>query len=275
MVTQPQDMQISLRPPEGTSIPLAVFGNAVVRANSMLETFEIELGLTYPEPGFELKSLHSSNPTITVTGKGHADKREVYASVIDAMSSASTGNWSSWPQSSRTFECVDAIRDFVTVGTNVGADSIFVLNGRKEMGTESSIDNLTRWSSDLESETTATPALGVVSGQLGSISVRSRNVFAVWRSRDNLRFECEFNDELFEDARRLLRKIVAVYGLVDEGRTGQNPRKVTNITKIREVVPNEPGNTLEFYGSIPDLKGNLSDDEYWEIVRKDRIHYDE
>ena len=58
-------------------------------------------------------------------------------------------------------------------------------------------------------------------------------------------------------------------------RTAQSRGRVTKISSIREVVSREPISTLSLYGSIPDLKGNLSDDEYWGIVRGTRKYDDE
>ena len=90
MGSKNHNMQISLQPSEGRRIPLAVFGDAVVRANIMLETFESELGVAYDKPGFDLESLHSSNPTVKVSGAENQQKSEVYLSVISAMDSPMT-----------------------------------------------------------------------------------------------------------------------------------------------------------------------------------------
>ncbi len=275
MGAKKQDMQISLRPPEGGRIPLATFGKTVVRANAMLETVESELGVSYLKPGFELDSLHSSNPTITVSGAGYEEKTAVYSSVIDAMNSASNDDWARWPQSIGSVACVEAVRDFIKTATDIGADAIVEHNGRAETGTVGSIKSLIRWSEDRRSLLRIVPTLGTVSGQLDSINVHSRNIFAVWRSRDDRRFECEFNDEQFEIARSLLGKMVTVRGLIQEGRTTQSPGRVTNIALLREVMPRKPISTVSLYGSIPDIKGVLSDAEYWDIVRGSRSYDDE
>lgn len=275
MGSKNHNMQISLQPSEGRRIPLAVFGDAVVRANIMLETFESELGVAYDKPGFDLESLHSSNPTVKVSGAENQQKSEVYLSVISAMDSASNDDWSKWPEAVDSVTCVNVVRDFVKTATDIEANAVVNYDGRTETGTISSIETLIRWSEDLRSDSHTVPTLGTVSGQLDSISVHSRNMFSVWRSRDNRRFECEFNDDLFEDARKLLSKTVAVYGLIHEGRTAQSRGRVTKISSIREVVSREPISTLSLYGSIPDLKGNLSDDEYWGIVRGTRKYDDE
>ena len=275
MGSKRQNMQISLRPPEGGRIPLAAFGKTVVRANAMLETVESELGVSYLKPGFELESLHSSNPTITVSGADYEEKNEVYSSVIDAMNSASNDDWERWPQSIVSVACVEAVRNFIETATDIGADAIVEHNGRSETGTVGSIKSLIRWSEDQRSIFRIVPTLGTVSGQLDSINVHSNNVFAVWRSRDNRRFECEFNDEQFEIARSLLGKSVTVRGFIQEGRTTQSSGRITNITSLREVVSRKPISTLSLYGSIPDIKGGLGDAEYWDIVRGSRSYDDE
>ncbi len=261
-------MQISLRPTEGHRIPLVAFGNAVIRANAMLESFEFELGLDYSEPGFELASLHSSNPTIVIAGSGNEPKTEVFTSVVDAVKSSADDDWSGWPRAVESLACIETVRDFVRIAVDVNADAVFRHNDRAEIATAVSSETLKSWAEDQRFNLRPIPALGNVMGQLDSINVHARNVLAVWRSRDNRRFECEFDDDQFEDARRLLGKSVVVSGVVREGRTN----RVTNITSIREAASKESANTQSFYGSIPDLKGSLSDNDYWSIVRGGRSY---
>ena len=267
-------MQISLRPAGDTRIPLEAFGNLVIRANAMLETFERELGEVYSAYGFELESLHSSNPTILIAGAGSEAKSEVFGSVIDVVTSASGDDWSSWPNAVGSIACVDVVTQFVKTATDADADAVVEYDGRTETATASSAETLKRWAEEKRSDINPVQTLGTVVGQLDSINAHSRNIFAVWRTSDNRRFECEFVDDLFEDARRLLKKDVTVSGLVHEGRTARSSGKVTNVVSIREVVTQESISTLSLYGGIPEVKGSLSDDEYWGIVRGSRSYDD-
>ena len=269
-ISKKNDMEISLRPTEGRRISLVAFGNAVMRANAMLESFENEIGLDYAEPGFELASLYSSNPTIVIAGSGNEPKTEVFASVIDAVKSTADDDWSSWPRSVESLTCVEAVQDFVRITVDASADAVFEYDGRAESTTAASSETLKKWVDDQRSNLRPIRALGDVSGQLDSINVHTRNLLGIWRSSDNRRFECEFDDDQFEDARRLLGKSVVVSGLVLEGRVN----RVTGVTSIREVPSTTSVSTQSFYGSIPDIKGGLSDSEYWSIVRGGRTYGD-
>ncbi len=249
------------------------FGDVVTRVNAMLETVEREMGVMYSTPGFELESLHSSDPTILIAPAGDEPKPEVFEATIDAVQAASTANWSAWPQRLASRGCINAVGDAVKSALAVGAGLDLEFNSRTANADCPASKVIERWSHEQEEINRAIPGWGRVEGRLDSISVHARMVFNVWRASDGRRFECELDEAQFETARGLLRKTVAVDGLVTELEGGRGS-KISQVAAIEEIESESPINTLSLYGSIPDLLGGMRPEEYWGIVRGNRLYDD-
>ena len=264
-------LRVSIRTKDDKRIPLASFAKVVERVDAMLETVERELGLGYATPGFELASMHSSVPTIYVAHAGNEPKHEVFEATIDAVDAASTENWSAWPQNMTSPECVDAVRDAVKSALVVGDGLDFGFNSRSANADRSASLAIEQWSNERNEANRAIPGWGRVEGKLDSISVHSRMVFNVWRDSDGRRFECDLDESQFETARGLLRKTVGVDGLVTELAKGRSS-KISQVATIEEIETDSSINTASLFGSIPDLWGDLTPDQYWGIVRGNRSY---
>ena len=266
-------MIVSLRLREGDRLPLSAFGEIVVKFNTLLETVERELSKDGLESGFELSRLQSSHPTIWIAPVGNEPKAPVFEATIDAITAASTDKWQDWPQNLTSSSCVDGFRAALRAALVDSAGVECRYRDRSVVATDAVAKVVERWSSERKLIDRSIPGWGRVEGRLDSINVHSRMVFSVWRASDGQRFECELDESQFDKARLLLRKHVGVEGLVtDSGLTSGS--KITPVSSIDEIDDSSQADTVELFGSIPDLMGEMDADEYWGIVRGNRRYAD-
>ena len=268
-----ESMRVSIRIPKEYRLPLSVFGEVISRFNVMLETIERESLLNFTKPGFELEGLHSSDPTVLIVPAGDQPKHEVFDAAIDAIEAATAERWEDWPQSFASSECVEGVASAVKSALTMGNGLDVQYRVRKATARKSAVKTFENWARERKIWEQPIPGIGRVEGKLDSITVHSKMQFNVWRSVDGRRFECELDEEQFENAKNLLRKTVGVEGKVfDTGLASGS--KITHITSLIEVTSNEPISAMNLYGAIPDLMGDMTPEEYWVIVRGNRSYDD-
>ena len=260
-------LEIRFEEGRGGHFLLREIGEAIVNISKTL--VEVEMALHGESKngtkGFALEAMQSSNPTLIITGANGEDKSDVFNSILegtDAIAKKSTDDIA-WLQSESAL--ID-YRNLLNVTKSNGRKLTFSSNGRSVNADIKTWHNTETKLHERQSRLRIKSVLGEVKGKLELIDIHNGNKFAIWQEGKNQRIECHFEAESIEQVKTLLDKEVSVNGEIILDQKGE-PRSFSQVRSIEEVEPPQAGNLLDLFGSVPDIMGGMTTEEYLRVVR--------
>ena len=260
-------LKIIFEESRGGHFSLREIGEAIVNISKMLVQVEMALHGESKNgtKGFALEAMQSSDSTLIITGANGEDKSDVFNSVIegaDAIAKKSTDNIA-WLQSESAL--ID-YRNLLNVTKSGRRRLRFSANGISVNADIKTWHNTETILHEQQSRPRIKSVLGEVKGRLELIDIHNDNKFAIWQEGKNQRIECHFDADAIEQVKTLLDKEVRVNGEIILDQQGE-PKSFTQIRSIEEVEPLQDGNLLDLFGSVPDIMGGMTTEEYLRVVR--------
>ncbi len=160
---------------------------------------------------------------------------------------------------------LERIEKIARQSKRLGPSAIFV-NENGSPAQEVSI-NETTYKNVKELTGTKYEAFGSIIGKLEAISVHKRNEFRVWDEATGKPVRCKFDDDLEDRVKELLRKYVAVSGVISSNSFG-NPISVV-AEDIEERKLDELPTIEQMSGLVKDFTGGRSLRKYFEEIDDD------
>lgn len=170
------------------------------------------------------------------------------------------GEWSQ----SLPYAALVRVEKIAKTTPNIGSSVIYI-DSRQAVETPAPTATITRQTME-QLEILRDPksaAYGTIYGELGSICIRKGNEYRVWDEDSGRPVVCAFNTSEEEDVKNLLRKRVAVTGMVQFNSHGW-PISVQQIESRQRVEDEDLPTIAEMVGLVPNFTGGVSLEDFLE-----------